>query len=117
MIQSVMRERGYPVDDFETRAGDLSVEHSDVVQHYREGHQLGGAIRSRDKGSTEDLRRAMRHYRVLFDELVSPADGERPTEDTTSDDPSGTSMPSGELPATNDSSQTRVGERRPGTAL
>ena len=27
LIQTVMRERGYPVDDFDTRAGDLSVDH------------------------------------------------------------------------------------------
>src|SRR5438105_807785 len=34
MIQNVMRERGYPVEDFDTRAADLSVDHSEVVENY-----------------------------------------------------------------------------------
>ena len=43
LIQSVMRERGYPVEDFDQRAADLSVDHPDVVENYREGHDLAGA--------------------------------------------------------------------------
>src|SRR5262245_9787649 len=63
LIQSVMRDRGYPMEDFDQRAADISVDHPRVVENYREGHRLVG-------GDTEDLRQAMRHYRVLFDELV-----------------------------------------------
>jgi hypothetical protein len=70
LIQIVMRERGYPVEDFDRRADDLSVEHPDVVDNYRQGHQLAQASRTPDKTATEDLRRAMRHYRALFDDLV-----------------------------------------------
>jgi hypothetical protein len=71
LIQSAMAERGYPVDDFETRAADISVDHPQVVENYRQGHRL--AERSADgNGSTEDLRQAMRHYRALFEELVEP---------------------------------------------
>lgn len=71
LIQSVMSERGYPVDDFDSRASDVSVDHPHVVENYREGHRL--AERSTNgNGSTEDLRQAMRHYRALFDELVEP---------------------------------------------
>ena len=71
LIQSAMAERGYPVEDFDTRAADISVDHPQVVENYREGHRL--AERSADgDGSTEDLRQAMRHYRALFDELVEP---------------------------------------------
>jgi len=71
LIQSAMAERGYPVDDFETRAADVSVDHPQVVENYRQGHRL--AERSADgNGSTEDLRLAMRHYRALFEELVEP---------------------------------------------
>ena len=69
LIQTVMEDRGYPVQDFETRAADISVDHPDVVENYRKGHRL--AEKSSDgAGSTEDLRQAMRHYRALFDELV-----------------------------------------------
>jgi hypothetical protein len=75
LIQSVMADRGYPVEDFEQRAADVSVDHPDVVENYRQGHRL--AQSSADGGSsTEDLRQAMRHYRALFDELVEPDTGE-----------------------------------------
>jgi hypothetical protein len=69
LIQEVMRERGYPVDDFDTRAADLSVEHPDVVENYRAAHGIRTA-HERGKSTTEDLRRAMQHYRALFAELV-----------------------------------------------
>jgi hypothetical protein len=69
LIQTVMSERGYPVQDFETRAADISVDHPQVVENYRKGHRLSEKS-SDGEGSTEDLRQAMRHYRALFDELV-----------------------------------------------
>ena len=69
LIQTVMRERGYPVDDFETRAGDLSVDHPDVVENYRAGHAIAVA-RERGKAGTDELRRAIQHYRALLDALV-----------------------------------------------
>jgi FtsZ-interacting cell division protein ZipA len=72
LIQSVMAERGYPVDDFEQRAADVSVDHPHVVENYRHGHELARAS-ARGDDSTEDLRQAMRHYRALFEELVEPA--------------------------------------------
>jgi len=74
LIQSVMADRGYPVEDFETRASDISVDHPQVVENYRRGHGL--AEKSADgEGSTENLRQAMRHYRALFDELVESDSG------------------------------------------
>jgi FtsZ-interacting cell division protein ZipA len=69
LIQTVMRERGYPVDDFETRAGDLSVDHPDVVENYRAGHGIAVA-HERGKAGTEELRKAVQHYRALFEELM-----------------------------------------------
>src|SRR2546423_14548878 len=77
LIQSVMADRGYPVEDFEQRASDVSVDHPQVVENYREGHRLTQASASGDH-STENLRQAMRHYRALFDELVEP-DADEPT--------------------------------------
>jgi hypothetical protein len=71
LIQSVMAERGYPVEDFEQRAADVSVDHPRVVENYREGHRLAQAS-ANGGDSTEDLRQAMRHYRALFDDLVEP---------------------------------------------
>ena len=72
LIQSVMAERGYPVEDFDQRAADVSVDHPQVVENYRHGHRLAQASAD-GSDSTEDLRQAMRHYRALFDELVEPA--------------------------------------------
>jgi hypothetical protein len=75
LIQTVMRERGYPVEDFDTRAADLSVDHPTVVEHYRAAHGIAVA-HERGNASTEDLRHAVRHYRALFDALVESRDAE-----------------------------------------
>ena len=69
LLTEVMSARGYPIADFDQRAGDISVDHPKVVEHYRAGHDI--AVRhKRGKAGTEDLRQAMIHYRALFDELV-----------------------------------------------
>jgi len=74
LVAEVMRERGYPVDDFEQQAAVVSVDHPDVVANYREGHAIYTSF-DRGEASTEDLRQAMQHYRALFDELLeSPAE-------------------------------------------
>lgn len=75
LVQQAMGERGYPVDDgdFEARAATLSVDHGDVVQDFRKGHDLWRRY-DRGDGSTEDLRQAMVHYRSLFERLL---EGER----------------------------------------
>jgi hypothetical protein len=72
LIQSVMEERGYPVEDFEQRASDVSVDHPHVVENYRQGHTLAKASAD-GSNSTENLRQAMRNFRALFEELVEPA--------------------------------------------
>lgn len=69
LLGEVMKARGYPVSDFEQRAGDISVDHPVVVEHYHKAHEI--AVRhERGQASTEDLRQAMIHYRALFDDLV-----------------------------------------------
>ena len=70
LVGEVMAARGYPIRDFDERAADLSVDHPEVVQNYRAGHDI--AIRhARGEASTEDLRTAMIHYRALFEDLVN----------------------------------------------
>ena len=78
LIQQVMRARGYPMDDFETRAADLSVDHPDVVERYRAGHGIAVA-HERGNAGTEELRHAMKHYRELFDSLVEAHDVQEAT--------------------------------------
>ena len=70
LLGEVMQARGYPVHDFAQRAEDLSVDHPDVVQHYRTGHEIA-VNRSRQQATTEELRTAMIHFRALFDDLVN----------------------------------------------
>lgn len=65
----VMRARGYPLSDFEQRAADLSVEHPRVVEHFRAAHDLA-VKHNRGLSTTEDLRKAMVHYRALFEDLL-----------------------------------------------
>jgi hypothetical protein len=69
LVQEVMRARGYPVEDFEQRVADLSVDHAAVLEHYRAAHALSEANRE-GRQDTEELRQAMVHYRALFGELL-----------------------------------------------
>ena len=69
LLGDVMSTRGYPVSDFEQRAADISVDHPLVLENYRIAHQ-SALLQARGQASTEDLRRAMIHFRTLFDELV-----------------------------------------------
>ena len=73
LVQRVMKDRGYPVDDFERRAADISVDHPDLVERYRTAHGIAGAS-ERGEASTEDLRQSVRHYRALFVELLEVGD-------------------------------------------
>lgn len=94
LLTRVMTERGYPTDDFEQQAADLSVEHAATVGRYRAAHDIRGRADA-GSASTEDLRQAMVHYRALVAELlggdlhhgVSRADagtpGEAPAESRT----------------------------------
>ena len=69
LITDAMRTRGYPMSDFEQRAADLSVDHPQVVEDYRTAHEI--AMRdAHGPASTEDLRRAMQHYRSLFERML-----------------------------------------------
>ena len=79
LIAEVMLRRGYPMGDFERRAADLSVDHAQVLQNFRAGHELAERSRA-GKTSTEDLRRAMIHYRALFEELLEPGPAPHPAD-------------------------------------
>ena len=76
LVTELMTARGYPMSEFDRRAEDLSVDHADVVHHYRKAH--GIAVEHARRGaSTEDLRQAVVHYRALFDELLEVSEPER----------------------------------------
>ena len=79
LIKTVMQARGYPVEDFEHRVADLSVDHANVVQHYRAARELAHANRE-GRENTEELRQAFVHYRALFSDLLhKPKTQEHPS--------------------------------------
>jgi hypothetical protein len=75
LIREVMKARGYPVEDFEQRVADISVNYPELVTNYRGMHRI--AIKqSSESASTEDIRKAMIHGRALFENLISHEAGE-----------------------------------------
>lgn len=69
LVCNVMIAKGYPMADFDQRIADVSVDHPQVVEHYRFAHDI--AVRDRQSSATtEDLRQAMTHYRSLFEDLL-----------------------------------------------
>lgn len=69
LVTDVMRDRGYPMEDFDRQADVISVDHPGVVEDYRHAHEIFLA-HGRGEAQTEDLRQAMVHYRSLFEELL-----------------------------------------------
>jgi hypothetical protein len=69
LITSVMRDRGYPTEDHDQVLADLSVEHGQTLDHYRQARQISLQAEG-GTASTEDLRLAMLHYRTLFGDLL-----------------------------------------------
>jgi hypothetical protein len=69
LVRELMLKRGYPMGDFERRAADISVDHPSVVEHYRAAQAI--VMRDeRGEADTEELRKAVVHYRVLFDDML-----------------------------------------------
>jgi FtsZ-interacting cell division protein ZipA len=69
LITEVMVARGFPVEDFEQRAADLSVLYPEFVPNYRNAYAISSKNEN-DENSTEDLRQAMVYYHEMFDELL-----------------------------------------------
>ncbi|HWP13105.1 MAG TPA: hypothetical protein VNN06_14890 [Ramlibacter sp.] len=76
LVRELMQLRGYPMGDFERRAADISVDHAAVVDHYRAAQAIAMRDR-RGEADTEELRKAVVHYRALFDELLEVGEGQR----------------------------------------
>jgi hypothetical protein len=64
-----LQARGYPLGDFEPQTADLSVQHPKAVEHDRRAHEIAATARH-GLAATEDLRRAMQHYRTVIEELL-----------------------------------------------
>jgi hypothetical protein len=79
LVVEVMAARGYPVEDFDQRADDLSVSHPEITERYREASRIAQA---NEDGTveTEDLRQAVTSYRALVLALLAD-DGDRGPDD------------------------------------
>jgi hypothetical protein len=76
LVRELMLKRGYPMGDFEMRAADISVDHPAVVENYRAAQAI--AVRDElGEADTEELRKAVVHYRTLFDELLGERTAKR----------------------------------------
>jgi hypothetical protein len=85
LVRQVMKERGYPTDDFEQRAADISVDHPELVERYRTAHGIAQSS-ERGQASTEDLRQSVRHFRALFEELIGEQMADEPVSRDTARD-------------------------------
>ena len=82
LVRELMLRRGYPMSDFERRAADISVHHPIVVDNYRAAQAI--AARSvRGEATTEELRRAVVHYRALFEDLLEASGRKNNLQSTT----------------------------------
>jgi FtsZ-interacting cell division protein ZipA len=70
LVVEVMSARGYPVEDFDQRANDLSVRYPEGTQRYREARRIAQA---NEDGTvdTEDLRQAVTSYRSVVVALLA----------------------------------------------
>jgi len=75
LVRDLMIKRGYPMENFEHRAADISVHHPELVETYRLA-QVIAARDQRGEATTEDLRKAVVYYRAMFDELLEVHGGQ-----------------------------------------
>ena len=85
LVTKLITERGYPTAEYDERLADLSVEHANTLEHYREAHGISER-NAAGQASTEDLRLALVHYRALFADLLG-TDPVSTTPGTTTSEP------------------------------
>jgi flagellar basal body-associated protein FliL len=71
LVTQLLNERGYPVDDFDTKSRVLSVEHADVLDGYRSANEDARNVRAAD---TETVRNAFLDLRAVFERVMGDAD-------------------------------------------
>lgn len=77
LVTSLAADRGYPTEDYDEQAAQLSVDHARTLENYRFAHEIQ-LRHERGEATTEQLREALVHYRALFADLL----GEDPVEHT-----------------------------------
>lgn len=70
IVETVLRERGYPVDDPRQPSDVLPGEHAAILASFRAGHQLEQLNTSR-RSNPAQVEQGMRHLREAFDALLA----------------------------------------------
>jgi hypothetical protein len=112
LITTVMRDRGYPVEDFDEQADMVAVDHPDVVSHYREAHAAHERYRAGGGLDTEDLRQSVVHYRALFVAMVHPGTPSSPAPSRHAPSTAAAGPSSAEAPVTDTPVQDTPGATR-----
>ncbi|BBG01631.1 hypothetical protein C8E95_6850 [Pseudonocardia autotrophica] len=86
LVAEVMSARGYPVEDFDQQAEDLSVPYPVLTQRYREARGISRE-HAAGRAGTEDLRHAVTNYRALVDALLDDTGGDHGRADPAQGDP------------------------------
>jgi hypothetical protein len=77
LVVEIMQARGYPAESFSQSVADISVDHPDAAQEYREARAL--AARETPGGrSAELLKTAFMHYEALVRQLLDDGTGATP---------------------------------------
>ena len=69
LLVELMKARGFPDEDLMQRRADLQAELPHVVGHYRDARRIADRNRQ-GQASTDELRQALIHYRMLFQALL-----------------------------------------------
>ncbi|PGH50595.1 hypothetical protein [Streptomyces sp. Ru87] len=69
LLVRLVRDRGYPADDYDEQVAALSVHHTHHVDGYRQVHAVASRART-GRAGTEELREVLVHARALFEDLV-----------------------------------------------
>jgi hypothetical protein len=93
LVTRVMSERGYPTEGYDDQLAELSVEHGNVLGHYRAAHEVYQP-NERGEATTEDRRQALVHYRALFTDLL----GLQPDEHVPGGHAPNAQVPNGQAP-------------------
>jgi hypothetical protein len=113
LVARVMKDRGYPVEDFETRSDMAAVDHPDVVEHYRAAHEIHSAHLT-GSADTEQLRTAFVHYRSLFDALLGdPSAVDDRQRNSVEDEPRGTRDDDRQPSSVDDRQDSSLDDRQP----
>ena len=77
IVETLLRERGYPVDDPREPSDVLPGEHAAVLASFRAGHRLE-QVNTSSRSNPAQVEQGMRHLREAFEALLGDGGGPHP---------------------------------------